>query len=142
LAASGVDAVKFQTYVSDAESSEFESFLSRLWRFRRGVESRLKYLADEYLVKSTSFENNATIIDVGANIGALSNYLTTNHGVVCICIEPEIKEITCLSENLKGKNYQAFNFALLHEKIVLKFYQKNDSSDSSLSEAENYQNVI
>ncbi len=136
-------ATKSLYHITDLEGGSINFTIpSRLKRFNQGVAYRLQKLANEYLIYNIQFEPRDLFIDVGANIGELSKYLSAKYDVKCICVEPEVKEFNCLTENLKEVNYQAFNIALWSEKTVLKFYQKNDSSDSSLFEVENYKNVV
>jgi len=131
---------KFNCYkIKDPNDHEiYFSIPSRTERFKSGVKARLTYLKDEYMLDECEIEDNDIIIDVGANIGEISLFINFNWNCKIIAIEPEELEFNCLIHNTKGTNTISKNVALWSDRKNMTLYQKNETSDSSLFEIENF----
>ncbi|MAS09656.1 FkbM family methyltransferase [Salinisphaera sp.] len=122
--------------VSDERDTIFVGRPPRVWLYRKGIEKRLQALARQYFLPDIDTFSGALVIDVGANVGELSRYVS-DRGARVISIEPEPLEGRALALNLAGRDSIVINQALWSEPATLDFFCKNDSGDSSLIEMAN-----
>ena len=128
--------------VSDAFGSIRTPRVTRVKRYRYGLEARARKIYLEYLLDRISLSTGDLVVDCGANVGELSLYLGIAHGCDLICVEPDDEEFACLQENVKGLNAKVVGQALWCSVGELEFYKKNESGDSSLFEVHDYQSKI
>jgi FkbM family methyltransferase len=80
--------------------------------------------------------NDSIVIDVGANVGGYSNYISSvSPNANIFSFEPHPETFLILKENAENNNFTAINSACGNEKGTLKLYayaEKEDSTHSSL----------
>lgn len=101
----------------------------RLVLYSRGVNHRIRTLADEYLLREIDWKRNSLLIDVGANIGELGIWAAAE-GVQYFGFEPDVNVWPALVENVGAGNAEMV--ALSDESKPKRFYIATDSADSSL----------
>lgn len=116
-------------------------YISRYLRigiYKEGVSERLVNLQKSYRTHSISLSKNDSVIDIGANIGEFGMFWAEK-GHEVYAYEPDIVEFDALKLNLP--NSTLFNVGLWNKSDVLKFYEKNNSGDSSLFETKGFEGV-
>jgi FkbM family methyltransferase len=97
-----------------------------------GVQKRLAFIKNEYLINDIPFADGDVIIDIGANIGELSMALSAEKELKIIAIEPEKEEISALNRNLQGGEVEIYDCVLWSSSDEIDFYSANDTGDSSV----------
>jgi FkbM family methyltransferase len=125
-------------YIYKKDLKVYYSYIKRNLNFINGIDSRFDQLLKAYLLKEIDFKEDDYVIDCGANIGEVSLALNHFFGVQnFVVFEPEDREFNILKKNLSHLNTSFHNIALFNKKGTIKFYQKNESGDSSVFETEN-----
>lgn len=104
----------------------------RLRYFRTGIVSREEQLIREYCLAKVPITEGDLVVDVGANIGEVSRLLARRNGAVPIAIEPDGREFTALQRNLLPFRGRALHELLWSSVEDLRFFDDNDSGDSSI----------
>ncbi len=110
---------------------------ARIFRYRRGVHDRIARLAAKYFLDRIDFAAGDIAIDCGANVGEVGLYLRSRAKVRVIAVEPSQREACACDENLFGGRPETLRLALWHSAGSHKFYDGNDTGDSSLIEPAN-----
>ena len=118
--------------VSDSGNQIAVSRRSRLSLYFTGMSAREDQLVRDYLLARIPFESGDRIVDVGANIGEVSQLLARRYGVIPTAFEPEDREFQALEENLRQTDGSAHNELLWSHRTELTFHDANDSGDSSI----------
>mgnify|MGYP001380559070 CR=1 FL=1 len=128
--------------IFEYDKSFFLSRKSRFYMYSKGLNNRLEFLFNEYLLKHIRFNHNDLIIDCGANIGELGFYLNHKFKIKnVLSIEPDKHEYETLKLNSKYSNYSPLNYALYNKNGYIDFYLNNESADSSIFAQDNLMSI-
>jgi len=96
----------------------------------RGIVTSVMLL-DEYKIEKTRFSKNATIIDIGGQIGVFSIFASKKASKVYV-FEPTEKNFQMLKNNIKINKLQnkisAFKYAVSDKKKAIKIYLSEDNT--------------
>ncbi len=100
-----------------------------LYAYGKGFKKRISELTHSYHLEKINFQNDDTIIDIGANNGDL--YLCFNNKINYYGFEPSPKVYLNLNENIKNQNL--YNLGVWNtENKNIDFYLSDDFGDSSI----------
>lgn len=123
---------------------KFNKFLYTLGLRGMGILNyKYDYLVGEkiWLGKYLQGKVNPVVVDVGANIGGYSKAVfKANVNSNVIAFEPHPKTFIKLSENVKGKNFTAYNLGVGVDDAILELFDYLDNDGSS--HASLYKDVI
>jgi FkbM family methyltransferase len=114
----------------------------RIYIYRNGIPRRLQNLADTYFLDRVTLSAGDTVIDCGANIGEIGLYFRMK-GVDLryFPVEPSRAEAAiCDLNNFSGAP-RTIRRALWNKSEILRFFNKNDSGDSSVFETDTWESV-
>lgn len=137
-----IDAEDIYIAIDTNGDKIFFTVAQRVERFKKGINYRLSYLANEYFLNEIEINDDDIIIDVGANIGELSMFINLNSKAKVFAVEPEEREFNCLIKNVDKRRTTGRKTALWKEKGKMTLYQKNNTNDTSLFEIEGYESKI
>lgn len=119
---------KGELKISDNQFSLNLSHPLRIIKYSKGIQNRINYIKQCYLLDVIDFKENDLVVDVGANIGelyvALKNFKINYYG-----IEPNNDDFKVLKKNVEGT---LLNKAIWQKNQLLDFYQVTEHADSSL----------
>lgn len=118
--------------VSDGNACIYIPRKKRVRMHMAGVQKRLAFIKNEYLIDDIPLADGDVVIDVGANIGELSMALSAEKKLKIIAIEPEKEEVLALNRNLQGSEVEIYDCALWSSSDEIDFYSANDTGDSSV----------
>ena len=119
--------------INDFHNPFYLSRKSRFYMYSNGLNFRLEFLFNEYLLGQIKFDQNDFVIDCGANIGELGFYLNHKHNIKnVISVEPERIEFETLKLNSFYSKFKPLNYALHHFIGEVNFYSNNETADSSI----------
>ncbi len=111
-----------------------------LYAYSNGIFMRIQTIKKDYLLENINFKKSDVIIDIGANVGDLYQYLNSLkiNNLIYYAFEPSALEYKCLKLNTKGK---FFKMGLWNKKTLLNFFSASETADSSFIEPKGYDNV-
>lgn len=114
--------------LSENKQEIYITRLGRLTLYYFGIQNRIDNLLKQYCINDLEIPYEETIIDIGANIGEVSNYFEKK-GYNVISFEPDPTEFIALKTNCK--NSLIYNKGLWNKKSKLRFFLNNKTGDSS-----------
>jgi len=122
-----------ETYTQDSVTSRIAiARRERVFRYRRGVDDRIRRLAKKYFVDRMTLNNGDVVVDCGANVGEIGLFAKAQADVRLIAIEPSTREAGACDANLFGGSQDTHRIALWHSEGTQTFYDSNATGDSSL----------
>jgi len=125
--------------ISSEEASVKEIFVFnplRVTRYFMGIQERLDQIAKEYCLNQITEIIPGVVVDIGSNVGEftlVSNQIFPDSKF--IRFEPSSGECFASKRNLAGINEVLIQKPLWKSVTNMKFYEKNESGDSSLIES-------
>ena len=119
------------------KTSNFKNFyyynITRSARYSSGGFVNVgKYLFKKYLLENISINKQDTVIEIGANVGELTHYLTKFNPFI-YAFDIEQKAIDCLTYNLRGYKKKSINkLAIWKNSGFFEFSSYSDDASSTL----------
>ncbi|MEM9750798.1 MAG: FkbM family methyltransferase [Pseudomonadota bacterium] len=135
----GYDAALRAFKIRSDQDVIYISQRNRIPFYRRGVATRARKIAEEYLLNAVPFEANDLVIDCGANVGDLYFWFRPK-GVRYVGVEPSPADFFCLSRNAVDGDVR--HLGLWRESGELDFYVSAATADSSLIPIDAYEEII
>lgn len=115
----------------------FNSRPRRISRYGLGVKQLCDSLFEGYCVDGLNLPDNATIIDIGANVGEFSySLIKKNSSLKLISIEPDPSDFKDLERNI-GVKHLAINRAVADFNGELWIYLNNEFGDTGVFPTDN-----
>ncbi|WP_253913312.1 FkbM family methyltransferase [Pseudoruegeria sp. HB172150] len=126
--------------VKDGEKQIYVARRERLEMQAEGIDKRQNGLAQTYIGGAVTIEPGDIVLDCGANIGEFSIYCASK-GARTYSFEPDPREFKALVANCTAA-MTPVNKALSDKPGVLRFFDRNESGDSSLIDPGNANQVL
>ena len=112
--------------------------------YKNGIKDKGRKIANAYMINTIKFNDNDTIIDVGANSGDLLIYLSDlKKELQVYAFEPDLIAYNSLEKNAaSNQNMKIYNIALSDKDSKESLYISSLGGDTSLSEPESYDEVV
>lgn len=117
--------------VSNGRLSIRIGHIDRMSIFMRGLAYRRDSLAKTYFLDKVTITSKDVVVDCGANIGEIGNFLVDSK-CEYHAFEPSELESKLISKNVPGA--QVHKYGLWKEECELSFFQASETADSSLIE--------
>lgn len=128
----GYDSKNQSLFIYDHELQKkiFYSVPSRVLGFKKGLKVKCNKIFNHYNLGAITFNDNDTVVDVGANIGEINYSLEKlNLDINYVGIEPSNTEYNALSLNYPES--ELHNVGCWDQNTELEFYISSESADSS-----------
>ncbi len=130
---------KEKIYYCSQKKWRFSHKMQGLFAYGKGFNKRSNYLKKIYLINKIKFQNDDSVLDIGANNGDF--YLCFNENINYYGIEPSPIVFSNLKYNINNQNLiNKGCWKASGEKI--EFYVKDEFGDSSFIPIENFSNKI
>lgn len=100
-------------------------------QYKNGLLARRRSLAAEYCLQEGLLNPDDVVIDCGANIGEFS-IICAEAGASVFAFEPDKTEFLALGRNAEERDITPFQVALWNKNGSMKFFDSNNTGDSSL----------
>lgn len=119
--------------VNDGNQIIFITRKNRLVRYLSGIDNAMNSLACAYHLNKINFSKDDVVIDIGANVGELSLWLSRQGVNQVYSYEPDKVEYSALAKNCeKNPNIVPFQMAMFSTVGKMKLYSDNKNGDSGL----------
>ena len=127
--------------MTSGDESRWASVNSRVLTYSNGFSARAHYVADTYMIDFISFRPGDLVVDCGASMGDLENYLRQKAPEVSyIGFEANPNDFICLKRNVGPA--RARNIGLWNQVGSIPFFVNDSSTSSSFIQPPEFTEIV
>ena len=127
--------------ITSGDESRYASVNSRVLTYSNGFNARADYVADTYMIDLIPFSTGDLVVDCGASMGDLENYLRQKVPEVSyIGFEANPNDFRCLQMNVGSTKSR--NIGLWNQVVSMPFYVNDSSASSSFIEPPEFTEIV
>jgi FkbM family methyltransferase len=123
------------------KESRYASVNSRVLTYQNGFKERAEYVGETYMLQLISFRDGDLVVDCGASMGDLENYLRQNtHQVNYVGYEANPHDFICLQKNVGSEKSR--NIGLWNQVGSIPFFVNDALASSSFIQPPEFTEII
>jgi FkbM family methyltransferase len=127
--------------VTSGDEHRYASVNSRVLSYSHGFKERAAYVGETYMLQLVPFREGDLVVDCGASMGDLENYLRQNgHQVSYIGFEANPRDYVCLQKNVGSEKSR--NVGLWNRVGSIPFYVNDALASSSFIQPPEFTKIV